>query len=118
MSSRRRKEPLRYTFGLPIDTTFYISRVQGESRESKKGKGVLEDLSPGGMRMRTGLNLPDSDYHLTFSFELAGMVIEPVGRIVWKAVKGEQFQYGIDFVSEAYEQDIIRALKSYAREQQ
>lgn len=112
----KREEPLRYEFASPIDTTFVISRLRGESYQSKPAKGVLVNISPGGLRLLTELDLPKgSDVLLTFTIHLAGYDIAPEGEVVWKEKRGDAFVYGVNFIEDPeMEQAILRGLKAYA----
>ncbi|SDO51240.1 PilZ domain-containing protein [Alkalicoccus daliensis] len=114
MPTHKRHEPFRYEFRIPHDTSFYISKVSGRESHSKSGKGVLINISPGGLRMKTSFDLPEK-CELTFEFIIAEMTLQPVGEIVWKRSSGKEYLYGVDFTSEAEAKDILKALKLYAK---
>ncbi|ADI00734.1 PilZ domain-containing protein [Salisediminibacterium selenitireducens] len=117
MSKRfKREEPLRYEFARPVDTTFRISQLKGESFESKSAKGVLLNISPGGLRLMTDLDLPKGqDILLTFDIQLGGHALTPEGEVVWKEKRGNSFIYGIDFSEDPeLEKTVFAALKAYA----
>jgi len=110
----KRKEAFRYEFITPLDTSFYISRFRGKDRQSSRGKGVILNISPSGLRLDTNLDIPNHDeIELTFELEIANHIIHPVGSIAWKNKSDRCFIYGIQFISNDYEQDIIKALKSF-----
>lgn len=115
MPTHRRQEPFRYEFSVPHDVSFYISRVSGRESHSKSGKGVLVNISTGGLRLKTSFDLPEK-CELTFAFIIAEQTLQPVGEIVWKRTSGHDFLYGVDFTSEAEKNDILKALKLYTRQ--
>lgn len=117
MSKRfKREEPLRYEFAKPVDTTFRISKLKGETYNSKSAKGVLLNISPGGLRLLTDLDLPKGqDALLTFAIQLGGHAFTPEGEVVWKEKRGNSFIYGIDFSEDPeLEKTVFAALKAYA----
>lgn len=110
----KREEPFRYEFIQPQDTSFYISRFRGKTSQSSRGKGVVRNISPGGLRLETDFNLPKGDeIEITIELDIANHIIEPVGFIVWKDQSHDRFLYGIRFTSNDFAQDIIRALKDF-----
>lgn len=112
----KRNEPWRYEFINPHDTTFYISGLKERSHRSSSGKGVLLNISPGGLRLKTALNLPDKkDMRLTFAIDIVDQTIAPEGLIIWKKSDGKHFTYGIDFTTDEYEQQIIKAVKAFRK---
>ncbi|PYZ91638.1 hypothetical protein CR194_18575 [Salipaludibacillus keqinensis] len=116
MKRYKREEPLRYEFARPLDVSFYISRLRGESYQSSRGKGVIHNISPGGLRLETSLKLHEvEDVEITFEIEIGTFSIQPTGTIVWKEIKGANYIYGIEYTSEDYGNDIIRALKEYPK---
>ncbi|WP_280771095.1 PilZ domain-containing protein [Salipaludibacillus daqingensis] len=116
MKRFKREEPLRYEFAKPLDVSFYISRLRGEQSQSSRGKGVIRNISPGGLRLESTLDLPkDKEVEITFELDIAGHTIQPIGCIVWKEKSYDRTMYGVDFVSNEYEQNIIRALKDYPK---
>ncbi|QKS72885.1 PilZ domain-containing protein [Paenalkalicoccus suaedae] len=112
---RRRQEALRYEFGTPLDTTFFISKVNGKSYKSKTAKGVVLNISPGGLRLQTALSLPEDSCELTFDVTIQEQTIQPEGVIMWKEKAGEVFTYGIDFTTEDHKDTIMKELKEYAK---
>jgi len=116
MKRFNRDEPLRYEFAQPLDASFYISRLRGKDSQSSRGKGVILNISPGGLRLDTALDLPKGeDVEITFELDIANHTINPIGFVVWKEKKSGRFLYGVDFSSGDYKQDIIRALKDYSK---
>ncbi|NJP38246.1 PilZ domain-containing protein [Alkalicoccus luteus] len=114
MSPFKRQEPFRYVFRVPHDTSFFISGRKGKTFQSKPGKGVMLDLSAGGLRLRTSLDLPD-ETDLTFSFTIADTALEPSGCIVWKRKEFGEYVYGIDFHETTDGEAVVKALKMYAK---
>lgn len=115
MKRFKRDEPLRYEFAQPLDVSFYISRLRGKGSQSSLGKGVILNISPGGLRLDTSLDLPKGDeVEITFELDIASHTLKPIGSIVWKEKKYDRYLYGVDFISDEFNQDIIRALKDYS----
>lgn len=117
MKRFKRDEPLRYEFAQPLDVSFYLSRLRGKNSQSSRGKGVIKNISPGGLRLVTTFDLPKGDeLEITFEFSIANHTIQPIGYIVWKEKKINSFLYGVNFISDDYKQDIILALKDIPKE--
>lgn len=114
MSPHRRQESFRYEFRIPLDTSYFISKWNGKEHRSKTGKGVLLDISLGGLRMQTALDLP-SACELTFDFVLAEKQLQTQGEIVWKRQIGAEYVYGIDFIHEEQDPELLQALKLHAK---
>lgn len=112
----KRQDSFRYEFVQPLDTSFYISRLRGQITQSSRGKGVIKNISSGGLRLDTDLNLPKNDeIEITFQLDIANHTIQPIGYIAWKDHYHERFLYGIRFSSSDYEQDIVTALKDFPK---
>lgn len=114
MPTHRRQEPFRYEFPVPHDASFYISRFKDKEHRSKTGKGVLLDISLGGLRLKTSFDLPEK-CELTFDFVIAEKPLRPIGEIVWKRQQGRYFLYGVDFVDEDQKPELLQALKLNAK---
>ncbi|WP_416147870.1 PilZ domain-containing protein [Salipaludibacillus sp. HK11] len=111
-----RKDPFRFEFALPLDTSFYISRIRGKNFQSSRGKGVIQNISHGGLRLDTNLELPkDNEVEITFEVDIAGHLIEPIGYIVWTNKSHDRFIYGIHFISDDYSEAITRAIKDFQK---
>ncbi|WP_162879156.1 PilZ domain-containing protein [Paraliobacillus quinghaiensis] len=99
-----RQEPLRYTFAKPIEGDFTIiindHNDPEDQTQHKTGSGRLEviDLSPGGMRFATELDLPlnEKDFLIEVSFRFVEEDVKMVGNLVWKKEKVKRFEYGLD----------------------
>lgn len=112
----KRNEAWRYEFMTPHDATFYISGLKERDHQSSSGKGVMLNISPGGLRLKTLLSLPDKEgMRLTFAIDIAGQTITPEGHIIWKKSDGKHFIYGVDFVTDEFEQQIIKAVKAFRK---
>ena len=112
----KREDSFRYEFIQPLDTSFYISRMRGKKSQSSRGKGVILNISTGGLRLDTFLDLPlNREIELTFELDIANKIIQPIGYIVWKDKSDNSFKYGISFISDDHEQAIINALKIFPK---
>ncbi|WP_444685176.1 PilZ domain-containing protein [Alkalicoccus luteus] len=114
MSPFKRQEPFRYAFRVPHDTSFFISGIKGKTLQSKPGKGVLLNLSAGGLRLRTPLDLPDETM-LAFTFTIADTELQPIGQVVWKRKELGEYIYGVDFDETTDGNAVVKALKAYAK---
>ncbi len=113
----RRQESLRYTFPTTLDATFVILlNYDDEAKLHKTHVGELEiiDLSPGGMKFATYLDLPlsNNQFLMEVSFTLANEEIKLTGKIAWKKSRIKDYLYGLEAIdSEEKEQEIIKMLK-------
>ncbi|CQR47220.1 PilZ domain protein [Paraliobacillus sp. PM-2] len=113
----RRQESLRYQFPKPINGTFVIlidNIEQDKLHRSDAGNLQIIDLSPGGMKIGTDLDLPldKKNYLLEISFMLGQEKVKMTGTIVWKKKRISGYYYGIEGLeSEEKEQEIIDILK-------
>lgn len=113
----KRQESLRYTFPKPIKGTFIILLdYQDQDKLHKTDAGELEviDLSPGGIKFSTHLDLPlkQTDFLVDVSFPLAKEEVNMKGHIVWKKEQVHSFHYGLEGIeNEEKEQEIIELLK-------
>ncbi|MFB1052143.1 PilZ domain-containing protein [Paraliobacillus sp. JSM ZJ581] len=114
----RRQESLRYQFPKPINGTFVIvvdNMKEDKLQRSDAGKLQVIDLSPGGMKIVTALDLPlnKKNFLLEVSFNIEQMDIKMMGTIVWKKQQANDYCYGVEGIeNEEKEQEIIDILKS------
>ncbi|WP_100372495.1 PilZ domain-containing protein [Bacillus sp. FJAT-45037] len=117
----KREESFRYEFPKPLEATFKLIRVETSYVESKEGKMDILDISGGGLKMSSSLELPDpnkKEIHLEFDLQLAEHTMETQGVIVWKKALGQSFQYGIDFThTDKESQALITLLKNHIKQQ-
>lgn len=113
----KRNEAFRYEFGVPTDIIFFISRIDGKSITSSEGEGKILDISPSGLRMQSSLNIPSNkDLELTLHITIGSQEVSVIGKIVWQKQIFPYYQYGVELISEAFEEQIISALKEYQKQ--
>ncbi|UCZ53121.1 PilZ domain-containing protein [Bacillus shivajii] len=112
----KREEPLRYQFAKPIPLTFSITKVEGIEKDSSNGEGKILDLSPGGLKFESILELPiRDDVEFTFTFQMGEESFEEKGVVKWKKdFRDQLYQYGAEFLTEDSEARIIEAIKGIA----
>ncbi|MGD6832453.1 PilZ domain-containing protein [Sutcliffiella halmapala] len=112
----KRNEPFRYEFGMPVRVNFYISRINGKTTASSEGEGVVLDISPSGLRMQSSLNIPSNqEVELTMHMTIGSREIALIGNIVWQKKVYPTYQYGVEMISDAFEEQIIFALKEFQK---
>lgn len=111
----RRHETLRYTFKEPIEAKYRIEKVGGRSIQSSFGEAHIIDISPGGMKLSTSMNISlDKKVQFFVQTTLAGLHLEMTADGIWcKKVNGE-YHYGLDFL-EDYDEDVVAALKIFQK---
>ena len=112
----KRNEAFRYEFGVPLPATFHISKINNKPIESSSGDAKIHDISPGGMKIEASLNLPaNQQVELTMQVNIEEVQLTLVGEIVWQKKQSNKFYYGIELITEDYEDAIIDALKKYQK---
>lgn len=113
----KRNEPFRYEFGMPVRVNFYISRINGKTTASSEGEGVVLDISPSGLRMQSSLDIPSNqEVELTMHMTIGSREIVLIGNIVWQKKVYPTYQYGVEMISDAFEEQIIFALKEFQKQ--
>ncbi|WP_417899037.1 PilZ domain-containing protein [Bacillus haimaensis] len=113
----KRNEPFRYEFGMPVRVNFYISRINGKTTASSEGEGVVLDISPSGLRMQSSLDIPSNqEVELTMHMTIGSREIAVIGNIVWQKKVYPTYQYGVEMISDAFEEQIIFALKEFQKQ--
>ncbi|MFE7063220.1 PilZ domain-containing protein [Sutcliffiella sp. NPDC057660] len=113
----KRNEPFRYEFGMPVRVNFYISRINGKTTASSEGEGTVLDISPSGLRMQTSLDIPtNQEVELTMHMTIGSREIALIGNIVWQKKVYPSYQYGVEMISDAFEEQIIFALKEFQKQ--
>ncbi|WP_079479311.1 PilZ domain-containing protein [Halobacillus salinus] len=115
MMRYRRHETLRYRFDEPVEAKYRIVKVGGRTIQSSLGNAHIIDLSPGGMKLSTDMNISlEKKVQFFVQTTLAGKEIEVTANGVWcKKVHGN-YHYGLDFL-EDYDQDVVTALKTFRK---
>ncbi|MCR6112443.1 PilZ domain-containing protein [Bacillus sp. A301a_S52] len=110
----KRQEAMRCEFRHPLDTTFFISSLNGKPYRSSQAKGTILNASLGGLRLKTPLDLPvNKQLEVTFTFTIAHCFLTVQGRPLWKKRDENAFIYGIKLTTDTHEKDMLTALKAY-----
>ncbi|MBH0228760.1 EAL domain-containing protein [Halobacillus yeomjeoni] len=96
---KNRRQFYRMEFPYPLLGAFSIVEFYNERVVIGKSKVLIENISIGGLKFITKLQLPvNPEIRLRFNFKLFGKDYSLDGKIVWKdEVKPEIFQYGVQF---------------------
>ncbi|WP_391120418.1 PilZ domain-containing protein [Psychrobacillus sp. L3] len=113
----KRNEYFRYTFDEPNEATFRLIKDASESSPeeiSKKGKCLIIDISPNGVKMYTELFIAiEKLNHVELQVTLDEMPISLIGEFVWSHRKNVGYEYGVRFIDgEKRESLIISELKN------
>jgi hypothetical protein len=94
-----RREYYRLTLHIPLSARFKIIGYKQTQVNSNSTYIYIVDLSAGGLRMHSKLNLPEREsLLLEFRFQLFNRELCVLGSIIRKTrVQGEIFEYGIVF---------------------
>ena len=112
----KRNEAFRYDFGVPLPATFHISKINNKQIDSSNGEAKIHDISPGGLKMEASLNLPaKQQVELTINVHVEDVELTLVGVIMWQKHQFNKYFYGIELITEDYEDSIIDALKKYQK---
>jgi len=114
----KRTEYFRHTFSKPLDAKFRIMMTDGTGQESGLGDCSIIDLSPGGAKLYSKLNIPFQRdvVHLHLNFTLYQVEIDVQGLIVWKKTFGDGYTYGFEFKEDSLkEQLIVNELKLFRK---
>ncbi len=117
----KRDESFRYIFNSPIEGTIKILlEKNGELFQTKTATITLLDLSPGGLKFQTNLDLPieRKDFSLEIHFSLVqDMDLMMLGKIVWKKIQASHYLYGFEaFEDKQTEDAVITGLKAYRKQ--
>lgn len=109
----KRHEYFRHEFEHPLKAVMQILLTDG-SGESNPGTCELLDISPGGTKVFTEFNLPETrgPLQLRLIFTLFEQPLTIEGEIAWKKKFSGGFHYGIDFIEDpSIEKIIVGELK-------
>ena len=111
----RRDETLRYVFDQPLHATYQIIKIAGKSVQSSQGNARVLDLSPGGIKLEIGVNIPlNREVQFLIKTEVGQVPITITANGVWNKPYGNKFHYGLDFL-EDYNEEVVRGLKEYQK---
>ncbi|MCE5168928.1 PilZ domain-containing protein [Paenibacillus profundus] len=88
-----------------------IEQVNGVSVNSRSKPVLITELSPGGLRMLTHLELPSSSHYLLgFQLMIKQVEMKLNGHVVWRDADESQFRYGISLRLTASERRALISL--------
>ncbi|WP_252311586.1 PilZ domain-containing protein [Sinobaca sp. H24] len=98
MSNQRRD--VRFNFeSHPIEGMFSIYKMQEEIIESKPARMYLQDLSAGGLRFSSRLDIPPAaGVTYCFTFQVLQTSFQLYGTIQRKQKEGNRYYYGVKLV--------------------
>ncbi|MEI4769632.1 PilZ domain-containing protein [Psychrobacillus sp. FJAT-51614] len=113
----KRNEYFRYTFEEPFEATFRLKKEASETSPeeiSKKGKCLMIDISPNGVKMYSELFIAiDQLNHVELQFKIDETPIQIDGEFIWSHRKKVGFEYGVRLMGdEESEKLIISELKN------
>ncbi|MBU8906289.1 EAL domain-containing protein [Desertibacillus haloalkaliphilus] len=105
--TENRRKFYRINFDYPLCARMTIVKFKGQDVKLGNSKSLIEDLSLGGIRFTTQINLPvRSDVLLEFTTKILGEEVTVCGYIVWKhEANNDLFQYGLQFITTEKEMD-------------
>ncbi|QRG66808.1 EAL domain-containing protein [Brevibacillus choshinensis] len=114
-----RRKQLRVPLLYPLRSQMTIIKMKDREIHLEKTEVLLEDLSAGGLRFLSHVNLTvNADIIFQFETEILGGILNVSGYIVWKQeLENDIYQYGLEFTINDMEQDrFISQLKLLAYE--
>ncbi|MBY0121777.1 PilZ domain-containing protein [Bacillus sp. S/N-304-OC-R1] len=114
----RRQESFRYQFEEPVACTFRILKVESKERLSNTGNAYVYDISEGGVKLTTPLNLSidNKKIEIEISFRLNEAELLLTGILVWKKNHINDYSYGVHFtIDEKLKRKLIEELKIFSR---
>lgn len=105
----KRQEGFRFVFKQPIRGTFAIQRINNQRIESNEGSIEILDMSLGGMKFTSFLDLPlDQRVLLLVKFQIEEEKFSVTGKIMWKKAKMEKgYFYGFEMDKDSYSEDLL-----------
>ena len=115
-----REETFRYEFGRPLDCEFKIINFNGKEMNTHSGKSKIHDLSPGGLKVSTKLDIPVEGNRIVIQVRfsiISNITLE--GKIVWKKHNyNDDYFYGIDlFVDTEVKDKLVDELKNFVKKE-
>lgn len=111
----RRQETLRYTFGDPRPATFKIIKIGNRIVSTSAGNGLVLDISPGGMKLSTEVNIPlNMKVQLYVQTTIAEIPLSFTADVMWSAEVDGEYHYGLSFIEDVGEV-VVQALKKYRK---
>ncbi|MBD0382445.1 PilZ domain-containing protein [Paenibacillus sedimenti] len=97
--SFNQRESFRINLQIPLSAMFKIIGIQNEATDTKYTKISIKDISSGGIRIHTPLDLPvNMSLLLEFTFTLFSQDVKVLGTITRKSMlHASLYEYGIKF---------------------
>ncbi len=116
----KREETFRYEFKKPIECAFNIFKANGTKMYMNPGKARIYDISHGGLKISTGLNLRSNENKIEVEISFSLISSHKVaGEIVWQnSDKDGEYFYGIDLdLKTVNSLELIEELKHYSQKE-
>jgi c-di-GMP-binding flagellar brake protein YcgR len=99
MSQPNKRSSFRLHLQIPLTALFKIIGIKNKATDTKHSKIMIKDISAGGIRMHTPLNLPtEMSLLLEFTFHLFHQEMKILGIIKRKTMLNPSlYEYGIEF---------------------
>lgn len=99
MSQTNNRSSFRLNLQIPLSALFKIIGIKNKATNTKQSKIMIRDISSGGIRVHTPLDLPmDMSLLLEFTFHLFHQEMKVLGVITRKKMlKPSLYEYGIEF---------------------
>lgn len=98
MEKHNRRNFYRLHLKFPLCAEMTIAKFNNEDVNLGYSKSLIEDISLGGLRFLSTMNLPaQRDLILRFETRILDEQINFTGYIVWKKEVNNLFQYGLEF---------------------
>lgn len=99
MSQPNQRSSFRLHLQIPLTALFKIIGIKSKATDTKHSKIMIKDISAGGIRMHTPLNLPtEMSLLLEFTFQLFHQEMKILGIIRRKTMLNPSlYEYGIEF---------------------
>ncbi|RSK29020.1 PilZ domain-containing protein [Bacillus sp. HMF5848] len=110
----RRNEPYRYVFDNPIYTAYHITKINDQTVQSSKGEGYIIDISSGGVKLETALDIPlHKTIEIFFTFTVGSKELVAKAVFLWKKKHVNVFRYGLRITTEAWDINVKDIVKEY-----
>lgn len=114
-----RTEPFRFIFDKQPTIFFSITGVDEKEVKTPEGIAQLIDLSPGGLKLKSNLDIAISTHHhvkVSVRFTLNGNEYHFNGNIKWRKKDQGEFYYGVKLlVDESAREELIKQLKIFSK---
>ncbi|RWZ54946.1 EAL domain-containing protein [Halobacillus fulvus] len=104
-----RRKFYRFEFDQPLHAQMMIKEVKGKKIAAGRTKILIKDLSIGGLKFVSSLNIPvRPDVKMEFEVTILGETFSMDGQILWKnEMNFTTYDYGVQFTLEDTKQDVL-----------